>query len=60
MMFKEMKSGRVDILWLESNLPCLTRKIRIRLDQSVFILAIWEEGEDPTEPAGVLKGGLRR
>jgi hypothetical protein len=40
----------------ESNLLCLARKIRIRIDQSVFILAV---GEDPTEPIGVLKSDMQ-
>jgi hypothetical protein len=41
-------------------ISCVLRaKIRIRLDQSVFILAVWEEGEDPTEPTGVLKSGMQ-
>jgi hypothetical protein len=43
----------------ESNLLCLARKIRIRIDQSVFILAVWKEGEDPTEPIGVLKSDMQ-
>ena len=25
----------------------------------MFILAVWEEGEDPTEPTGVLKSGMQ-
>ena len=25
----------------------------------MFILAVWEEGEDPTEPTGILKSGMQ-
>jgi hypothetical protein len=59
MMFKEMKFGRVDILWLESNLLCLTRKIRIRLDQSVVYPCCVGRRRRSTEPTGALKGGMK-
>lgn len=29
------------------------------LTSLLFILAVWEEGEDHTEPTGVLKGGMQ-
>jgi hypothetical protein len=39
-----------------SNLLCLTRKIRIRLDQSVVYPCCVGRS---TEPTGVLKGGMQ-
>jgi hypothetical protein len=50
-MIKEMRFGRVDILWPKSQFPCPARRIRIR---TVFILAVWEEAK-----IGVLKSRMQ-
>jgi hypothetical protein len=48
-MFKEMKFGRVDILWLEAISCVLRAKSGSDLTSLLFILAVWED--PPSRPA---------
>jgi len=40
-MFKEMKFGRVDILWPKANF----RVLRAESGSELFILAVWEDAK---------------